>query len=132
MVRVQGHGRRALGSVDVADHRWATALDDDLHVEALASKQLGHGLGAARDVGLVEAGRRDAGDTDERLEVGLHLGHELSDSVTDGLDLVRGEHVVSHRQTLSRWHRGGGPGARLIPRIRWFGASAPRYGHHHG
>jgi hypothetical protein len=37
-------------------------------------KQLGHGLGAARHMRLVEAGRRDAGDAHERLEVGRTWG----------------------------------------------------------
>ena len=97
MVRVEGHGRRALGSVDVTDDGRATALDDDLDVEALAAQQLGHGLGAARDVGLVEA---DAAET-----LGMRTSSSRSartcgmSSATRSricLDLVRGEDVVSH------------------------------------
>ena len=96
VVRVERHGRRALGAVEVADDGRAAALDDDLDVEALAAQQLGHGLGAAGHLALVEGRGRDARDAHELLEVGPDLRHEVGHAVADLLDLVGGEGVVSH------------------------------------
>ena len=80
----------------MADDGGPAALDDDLDLEALAAQQLGHGVGAARHLGLVEAGGRDARDAHELLEVGPDLRHEVGHAVADLLDLVWGEGVVSH------------------------------------
>ena len=84
------------------------------------AEQLGHGLGAARHLALVEGRRRDARDAHEVLEVGPDLRHEVGHAVADLLDLVGGEGVVSHEPDPTRTRRppwvGSGDGRQHLRR----------------
>ena len=81
------------------DCRPAT-LPDDLDLQARGLHQIGHGLGAGVDLGLVEGREGHAGDPGERLEILAQGGHEVSDPRSQGAQSGRvevwGENVVGH------------------------------------